>query len=148
MHPSFGTVALLPLMCPGMFSNMLHWLTVERNPQAPPCHLESSKEKTNGWSPWPPMKSIVWRAPLYPRHTENKKLPSKNALLTGTISLPIAMQPFCEHCPGDALLPSSPSLAGVVLWYGWRGKVFCWNKECLHTLFLSNNLWIIPCALT
>ena len=45
MHPSFGTVALLPLMCPGMFSNMLHWLTVERNPQAPPCHLESSKKK-------------------------------------------------------------------------------------------------------
>ena len=101
-----------------------------------------SLEKTNGWSPWPPMKSIVWGAPLYPRHTENKKLPSRK------ISLPIAMQPFCGHCPGDALLPSSPSLAGVVLWYGWRGKVFFWNKECLHTLFLSNNLRIIPCALT
>ena len=131
MRPSLGIVALLPRMCPGMFSNMLHWLTVERNPQAPPCHLESPKEKTNGWSPWPPMKSIVWGAPLYPRHTENKKLPSKNALLTGTISLPIAMQLFCEHCTWDALLPSPPPLVGAAFWCGWQGKCFLKIRKSL-----------------
>ena len=53
-----------------------------------------SLEKTNGWSPWPPMKSIVWGAPLYPRRKENKKLPSRK------ISLPIAMQPCVDTAPG------------------------------------------------
>ena len=33
-----GHGAFDPSVCPDMFSNKLHWLIVERNPQAPPYH--------------------------------------------------------------------------------------------------------------
>ena len=97
-----------------------------------PSSTSMSLEKTNGWSPWPPMKSIVWGAPLYPRHTENKKLPSRK------ISLPIAMQPFVDTAPGTHCCHLTRHLPALFCDTVDGEKFFFFeNKECLHTLFLS-----------
>ena len=80
MHPSLGTVTVLPQMCPGVFSNMLHWLIVGRNPQAPPRHHQKNT----------PTKTTAGQMSS---STSCTTLPLRCRFVK--LSLPIAMQLFC-----------------------------------------------------
>ena len=144
MHPSLGIAALLPRMCPGMFSNMLHWLTVERNPQAPPCHLESSKEKNERLitlitneihrlessfipTPYRKQKTSIQKRTPYRHYLSTNSNATFSFLWTLRRGRIVAISPVtCRSC-------FLMRLTGEKFFFG--------NKECLPTLSLSQ---IIP----